>query len=39
MASLDDKRRAAIAAHAQAWTLLEKAGRTEAETARMIGAG
>jgi hypothetical protein len=35
----DETRHAAISAHGQAWALVEKADRTEAETARMIGVG
>lgn len=38
MTEADDHRRNAIEAHGRAWTLLEKAGRSEAETAQMIGA-
>jgi hypothetical protein len=33
----EEIRQRAIAAHGQAWTLLEKADRSEAETGRMIG--
>ena len=38
MTETDNTRRRAIEAHGRAWTLLEKAGRTDAETAEMIGA-
>ena len=35
---MDDPRRQAIALNGRTWTLLEKADRSEAETAEMIGA-
>jgi tetratricopeptide (TPR) repeat protein len=38
MAEADDLRRRAIAANGEAWTLLEKTDRNQADTARMIGA-
>lgn len=38
MTAVDDMRRKAIEAHGRTWALLEKPGRTAAETAAMIAA-